>query len=40
MTDRSTLPVRGAAPYDVVVGTGLLGELCPGCSVTPCSGWR
>ena len=27
MTDRSTLPVRGAAPYDVVVGTGLLGEL-------------
>jgi 3-dehydroquinate synthase len=27
MTDRTTLPVRGPAPYDVVVGTGLLGEL-------------
>jgi 3-dehydroquinate synthase len=27
MTDRSTLAVRGPAPYDVVVGTGLLGEL-------------
>ncbi len=28
MTDRPTvLPVRGAAPYDVVVGSGLLGEL-------------
>jgi 3-dehydroquinate synthase len=27
MTDRTTLPVRGSAPYDVVVGTGLLGEL-------------
>ena len=27
MTDRTTLPVRGSSPYDVVVGTGLLGEL-------------
>jgi 3-dehydroquinate synthase len=27
VSDLSTLPVRGAAPYDVVVGTGLLGEL-------------
>ena len=27
MTDRSVLHVGGAAPYDVVVGTGLLGEL-------------
>ena len=27
MTDRSVLHVVGAAPYDVVVGTGLLGEL-------------
>ena len=27
MTDRSVLRVGGAAPYDVVVGTGLLGEL-------------
>ena len=27
MTDRSTLQVGGAAPYDVVVGTGLLGDL-------------
>ncbi|MGA9747888.1 MAG: 3-dehydroquinate synthase [Nocardioides sp.] len=25
--DRTTLPVRGVSPYDVVVGTGLLGEL-------------
>ncbi len=25
--ERTTLPVRGASPYDVVVGTGLLGEL-------------
>jgi 3-dehydroquinate synthase len=27
MTDRSVLHVGGTAPYDVVVGTGLLGEL-------------
>jgi len=27
MSDLSTLPVRGASPYDVLVGTGLLGEL-------------
>ncbi|MGZ4437096.1 MAG: 3-dehydroquinate synthase family protein, partial [Nocardioidaceae bacterium] len=27
MTERTVLPVRGAAPYDVVVGEGLLGEL-------------
>ena len=27
LTDRSVLHVGGAAPYDVVVGTGLLGEL-------------
>jgi 3-dehydroquinate synthase len=27
MSDLSTLHVGGAAPYDVVVGTGLLGEL-------------
>ena len=27
MTDLSTLHVAGASPYDVVVGTGLLGEL-------------
>ncbi len=27
MADQSVLAVRGAAPYDVVVGTGLLGEL-------------
>jgi 3-dehydroquinate synthase len=27
MSDLTTLPVRGAAPYDVLVGTGLLGEL-------------
>ena len=27
MTDRTVLHVGGAAPYDVVVGTGLLGEL-------------
>jgi 3-dehydroquinate synthase len=27
MTDRSVLSVGGASPYDVVVGTGLLGEL-------------
>jgi 3-dehydroquinate synthase len=27
MTDRTTLHVAGASPYDVVVGTGLLGEL-------------
>jgi 3-dehydroquinate synthase len=25
--DRTVLPVRGASPYDVVVGTGLLAEL-------------
>ena len=24
---RTVIPVRGAAPYDVVVGTNLLGEL-------------
>jgi 3-dehydroquinate synthase len=27
MTDRTTLHVAGASPYDVVVGTGLLGEV-------------
>ena len=27
MSDLSTLHVGGASPYDVVVGTGLLGEL-------------
>jgi 3-dehydroquinate synthase len=27
MSDLTTLPVRGASPYDVVVGFGLLGEL-------------
>ncbi len=27
MSDLSTLHVAGASPYDVVVGTGLLGEL-------------
>ncbi|HSV39904.1 MAG TPA: 3-dehydroquinate synthase [Nocardioidaceae bacterium] len=27
MTDVTTLPVRGASPYDVVIGAGLLGEL-------------
>ncbi|MGH3368751.1 MAG: 3-dehydroquinate synthase family protein, partial [Nocardioidaceae bacterium] len=27
MSDLSTLHVGGAAPYDVVIGTGLLGEL-------------
>ena len=27
MSDRSTLHVAGAAPYDVVIGSGLLGEL-------------
>lgn len=27
MTDLTTLPVRGASPYDVKVGAGLLGEL-------------
>ena len=27
MSDPTRIPVRGAAPYDVVVGHGLLGEL-------------
>ncbi|HET7734842.1 MAG TPA: 3-dehydroquinate synthase [Nocardioidaceae bacterium] len=27
MNDVTTLPVRGASPYDVMVGSGLLGEL-------------
>lgn len=29
MTEVTRIPVRGAAPYDVVIGTGLLGELGP-----------
>ena len=39
MTERSVLHVAGAAPYDVVVGTGLLGELPAmlgeGCGASP-----
>ncbi|MFT4008563.1 MAG: 3-dehydroquinate synthase [Nocardioidaceae bacterium] len=29
MSDVTTIPVRGASPYDVVIGTGLFGELPP-----------
>lgn len=29
MSDVTTIEVRSAAPYDVLVGTGLLGELAP-----------